>query len=337
VLILTALAWLSLEALGLINSLLNFYEKVLDVKEGLVISAAGFSPLTALVSKSEIERKISRISNIVIDYYIVAPVLVDGKILILKSTNSSTADCAFISEALAHALGVQVGGHVVVTSVFTGKVHRLEICGYTNANGNIIEASYGIVAKIRGTPPGYCSYAVVRGSSEALEEVARALGVKPSASKLASLAVAILQRVGDNRARAELYNTLMEAYAANFGLHRDFLLHFACAAIVASTLGSVMLGCSTAKSFEKVFRVLRIVGLSKRELLTLAMLAGLAVACTGNVSSLLIFAHVEVFTLDIFGFVLKPELPEKLAAVALAALGIFYTAGLVIGVRREVE
>lgn len=336
-LILAMLGWLSLEALGLVSSLLNFYERVLDIKDGLVVSAAGFSPLTALMSRSEIEKKIIRIANITIDYYLVTPVLVEDKILLLKSSNSSATNCIFISELLARNLGARVGDHVIVSSVFTGKIFCLKICGYTDVSGYVAEASYDLVAQIRGAPPGYYSYAVIRGIEKALEEAAQALGATLGSSKLVNLAVIVLQRVDDGKARAALYNTLAEAYMVNFGMHRDFLLHFACAAVASSTLGAIMLGYDAVKSARRAFKVLRILGLSKRGLLALAVLMGLATVCAGDLLSVLIFTHVEAFALDIVGFVLKPVLPKDLAAGVLATLAMLYAVGLIVGVRREIE
>jgi hypothetical protein len=116
--VLIAVCWLSLIALGLIDSILWLYEGVLGVSEGLVISARGFSPLTALLHRGEVEERISNISGITIEYYLATPVLYGDRVLVLRSTNSSTiiGDCVLVGWDLARELGIGAGEGILISS-----------------------------------------------------------------------------------------------------------------------------------------------------------------------------------------------------------------------------
>jgi uncharacterized membrane protein len=126
--VLVAVSWLSLTALGLIDSILWLYEGVLGVGEGLVISARGFSPLTTLIHRSEVEARISNISGITVEYYLATPVIYGGRVLVLRSTSSSTisGDCVLVGGDLARELGVRAGEGILVSSLFTSEVYYLE-------------------------------------------------------------------------------------------------------------------------------------------------------------------------------------------------------------------
>jgi len=338
VLVLAVLGWLSLVGLGLVNSLLWLYEGVLGVSEGLVITSRGFSPLTALVHYSEIESRLSNISDIVVEYYLVTPVLVNGELVILKSTNASvnlSSNCVLVGVELARELGVTSGDYMLVSSVFTGEVYCLEICGYTS--GYVLEAPYDLVARIRGVTPGYYSYVVVRGSSEALSRVIEALGGRPGEFRLAGLITVVLTRIGDNRTRALLYRALTEAYITNFGLQRDYVLYFAYTVIVAGVLGSLILGLDVTRRVRSVLGVFRLMGVSKRALTVVTTLLGLTVSSVAYSTSLLLYMHLEFFTLSVLGYTLKPILTLEVALLVFSALTLLHTLGLLLGVYREVE
>lgn len=337
ILVLSVLGLLSLAALGLVNSLLQLYDGVLGVKEGLVVSSQGFSPLTALISRSEIEQKISNISDITVDYYLVTPILVGGKVLVLRSTNAGTmgSDCVLIGDSLAYELGVHIGDHALASSVFTGEVYYLEICGYTS--GYVLEAPYDLVARVRGVAPGYYSYAVVRGSGKALEKVLEVLNIKPSEYRLTRLVVAILPRIGGNRTRSMVYHAITEAYIANFGLQRDYIEYFALAVATASTLGSVMLGLDSARRLKSVFRNFTLMGLSKRKLLLVAVALGVVTGLVGFLLSILLYNYVDVFTLRVLGFTIKPSTLRSQALAVFLVLLALYVSGLTIGAYHEVE
>jgi len=337
VLVLAVLGWLSLTALGLVDSLLQLYDGVLGVGEGLVVSSRGFSPLTVLVSRSEIEQRVSSISNVTVEYYLVVPVLVDGKVVILRSSSASaTGDgCVLVGEEIARELKVRAGGCVLASSVFTGEVYCLEVCGYTR--GHVVETPYDLAARVRGVPPGYYSYAVVQGSPEALKEVLEALGAEPGEQRLAGLVVAILPRIGEERARSEVYRALTEAYTAGLGLQRDYVVYYALAVAVTSTLGSVMLGLDNARRLGDVLRVLRLLGLSKSGLLLAAVVLALTTGVLGCFFSLVLYRCVDVFTLSVFGFRVKPGALGWQALAALLVLQALYALGLAAGARREVE
>jgi len=337
ILVLALLNWLSLVALGLINSLLWLYEGILGVSEGLLLSARGFSPLTALISKSEIEERISNISGIVVDYYLATPVLVNNRILVLRSTNSSSLsnDCLLISESLTRELGVHVGDKLLVSSIFTSEVYDLKICGYTSSY--VLEAPYDLVARIRGVTPGYYSYAVIRGPSDALSKVIESLGVKRGDFKLTGLLVAVLSRVSDNKTRVVLHRALTEAYIASFGLERDYVVYFACTVAVASLLGSPILGLDTVRRVKSIFKVFRLLGVSKRTLMVVVALLGVFVAFAAFLLAILLYNYVEVFTLSVLDYVLKPRVEWELALLVFSTLLVLYVLGLIIGVICEVE
>ncbi|MFZ8782556.1 MAG: hypothetical protein ACO2OR_01005 [Desulfurococcaceae archaeon] len=333
--VLTLLSWLSLVALGLVSSLLWLYEGVFGVGEGLVISSRGFSPLTALVYRSEIESRLANISGITVEYYLVAPVLLGDKVLVLRSTSSNlSGDCVLVGIDMARELGVTSGDYLLVSSLFTSEVYYLEVCGYTS--GYVVEGSYDLVARIRGVSHGYYSYAVVRGPPEALDKALRALGVEPGEYKLAGLLVAVLSRVG-NRTRAALYRALTEAYISGLGFQRDYILYFAYTVAVASVLGSLLLGLDVARRTSSVLGVFRLVGASRRHLTLVAVLLGLALSTIAFTASLLLYRHFEIFTLNIQGYVFKPAEPGVLALVVYSVLTLLYTLGLALGVHREVE
>jgi hypothetical protein len=333
---LTLVSWLSLIALGLVSSLLWLYEGVLGVEEGLIITSRGFSPLTALVFRSDIESRLSSISNITVEYYLVTPVLVNGEFFVLRSTSVNLTDsCVLIGADLARELGVVTGNHVVVSSVFTGEVYYLEVCGYTG--GYVLEASYDLVARIRGVTKGYYSYVVVKGNSEAQSRVLEALGVKPSEVKLAGLIVAVLSRISDNKTRVVLYRALTEAYITGFGLQRDYILYFAVTVAVASLIGLIILGLDAAKRTSSTLRVLRVIGVSKRRILLATLLVGFTVSTIAYVFSLALYTRVEVFTLSVLGYVFKTGRLNELFLLVYLGLLVLFNLGLALGVHCEVE
>jgi len=335
--VLVAVSWLSLTALGLIDSILWLYEGVLGVSEGLVISARGFSPLTTLVYKSEVEGRISNISGITVEYYLATPVLYGDRVLVLRSTNSSTisGDCVLVGWDLARELGVKAGEGILVSSFFTSEVYYLKVCGYTS--GYVLEAPYDLVARIRGVGRGYYSYAVVKGPSSALSRVMEALGVKPEEYKLTGLIVTVLSRISSNETRAVVYSAITEAYIANFGLQRDYILYFACGVAVASVVGSIVLGLDNARRFKNTLRVFRMLGASRRSITTSIILLGFTVAILACAISLVIYNYVRAFNLEIMGYVLEPRTHSVLVLLVFTALITLYTTGLTIGVRCEVE
>jgi len=337
VLVIAVLGWLSLSVLGLANSLLQLYDGILGVSEGLVVSSRGFSPLTVLVSRSEIERRIAGVGNITVEYHLVAPVLAGGRVIILRSSSAGAvaSGCVLIGEELARTLEIRAGGCILASSVFTGEVYCLRVCGYTR--GYAVEAPYDLVARVRGVAPGYYSYAVVRGPAEALEAVLEAVGAEPSERRLAGLAVALLPRVGEKKTRSEVYRALTEAYVAGLGLQRDYVVYFSLAVAVTGTLGSVMLGLDSAKKMGGVLRVLRLLGLSRRDLLLAAIALGLMAGVAGCLLSLALHRHAGIFTLSVLGFRVGSEAPGQLALATLSALLALYALGLAAGVRREVE
>lgn len=336
VLTLTLVSWLSLVALGLLSSLLWLYEGVLGVEEGLIITSKGFSPLTALVYRGDIESRLSSITDITVEYYLVTPVLVNGKFFVLRSTSVDlNSSCVLVGADIARQLGVTIGDHVVVSSVFTGGVYYLEVCGYTT--GYVFEASYDLVARIRGVTKGYYSYIVVKGSSEAQSRVLEALGVKPGEIRLAGLIVAVLSRIGDNKTRVVLYRALTEAYITGFGLQRDYILYFAVTVAVASLIGLVILGLDFARRTSSSLRVLRVIGVSKRHLLLAALLLGLTVSTIAYVFSLALYTRVEFFTLSVPGYVFKTGRHSELFLLVYLGLLVLFNLGLALGVHREVE
>jgi len=335
VLVLALIAWLSLVALGLVNSLLWLYEGVLGVSEGLVISARGFSPITALISRSEVEEKLLSIEGITVEYYLVTPILIKDKVLVLRGVNTSISeDCVLIGENVARELGVQVRDRITLSSIFTGEVYEVEVCEYTRSY--VLEASYSLVARIRGVGSGYYSYVVVKGSSEALSRVVEALGLEPGRQKLVGLAVAIFSRVG-NETRVTFHRALTEAYITNFGLHRDYILYFALAVSVVSVLGSFIIGLDTTRRFKNTLRVYRLLGVSKRSLVLVATLIGFITVLVASSLSLLLYSNIEVFTLRVLEYTVKPRIEPGLVIVVFSTLLVLYIAGLVSGVMREVE
>jgi hypothetical protein len=335
VLVLAVLGWLSLTALGLIGSLLQLYDGVLGTSEGLVVSSRGFSPLTALISRSEVERKISGVGNITAEYYLVAPALAGGRVVILRSSSAASGDCVLLGEELARVLGTRAGSCILASSVFTGEVYCLKVCGYTS--GYVVEAPYDLVARVRGVPPGYYSYAVIRGPPGALSRVLEALGAEPGELRQASLVVAILPRISEERARPEVYRALTEAYITGLGLQRDYVVNFSLAVAVTSVLGSVVLGLDSARRMREALRVLRLVGLSRRDVLLTVTALGLAAAVAGSLSALVLYRYAGIFSLSVLGFEIKPGAPGQLALVIFSALLVLYALGLAAGVRREVE
>lgn len=337
ILILALLSWLSLTALGLINSLLWLYEGFLGVNEGLVISARGFSPLTALISRSEIEQKISSISNITIEYYLVTPILINNRVFVLRSINSSnlSINCLLISENIARELGVRVGDRLLASSIFTSEIYELEVCGYTS--GYVFEAPYDLVLKIRGVSPGYYSYAIIRGPSEALSSVIKSLGVRPEESRLTGLIVAVFSRISSNETRVVFHRAITEAYITSFGLQRDYIVYFAYTIAVASILGSLIVGLDIVRRVKSVFKVFRLLGVSKRTIMIVVILLSVLTVFIAFILALLLYRYVEVFTLSVFNYTLKPRVEGELVLVVFSVLLILYILGLLIGVIREVE
>jgi hypothetical protein len=184
---------------------------------------------------------------------------------------------------------------------------------------------------------GYYSYAVVKGPSSALSRVMEALGVKPGEYKLTGLIVTVLSRISSNETRAVVYSAITEAYIANLGLQRDYILYFACGVAVASVVGSIVLGLDNARRFKNTLRVLRALGVSRRSVTGLSTLLGLTTATLACTLSLLVYNYVRVFNLNLLGYVLEPRTSGSLALLVFSTLITLYTASLAVGVRSEVE
>jgi len=335
VVVLALLAWLSLAALGLAYSLLWLYEGVLGVGEGLVVSARGFSPMTALISRSEVESRLAGIEGLSVEYYLIAPVLHGDKLLFLRNTEEDlSGECILVGVDLARDLRIEPGTSMLFSSFFTGEVYELRVCGYTS--GYLLVARYETVARIRGVTPGTYSYIVVKGSEESLEKALRALGAEPGRQRLAGFLVAMLNRVG-NETRARVYRALTEAYIGGLGLQRDYIVYFAVGVALASVLGSVMIGLDTARRLSETLRVYRLLGASRRSLLAASAFFGLAMASTGFSLSLLLIGHFDLFRFRLLDYVLEPRLEAGPTVVVFAGLASLYTAGLEVGVRGEVD
>jgi hypothetical protein len=332
---LAILAWLALVALGLVSSMLRLYEGVLGVGDGLVIASKGFSPLTSLVYRGDVEQKLSGISGLTVEYHLVSPVLVEGRLLVVRGVEDLEGeDCVLIPREVMRELNISVGDRLLVSSVFTKSVYELRVCGY--ANSRALEASIELVSEIRGVAPGYYSFIVVKGSPEAMREAVKALGVEPSRQRLLGLVVALISRVG-NETKISLHEALTEAYISDLGLQRDHVLYFAMAVSLASIAGSVMIGLDTSRRLRDVLRVYRLLGVSKRSLVLSSALVGLLTLIWASVVSIALYNYVDLFSLNLLGYTLRPSFELDHALTVYVALLVMYSAGLISGVGSEVE
>lgn len=334
-LVLILLAWLSLVASSLVESILWFYEGVLGVEKGVVVTGRGLSPITALIDRVEVEEKLSSVGNVTLEYYITTPVIVDRKVVLLHSSSllNHSGSCVWIGDGLGGLK--KTSGFIVASSIFTGEVYYLEVCGYTS--GYVLEAPYDLVARIRGVSPRYASYIVIRGDEESLKRAVEALTGRPVDTGLISLALVVLTRISSNETRGVLYRALTETYISSLGLQRDYILYFAYTIGVASILGSLILGLDVARRSRGILVVFRFMGVSKRRLIGVAILLGLATTILVYPLSLLLYNTLDLFRLEVLGYTVKPRGSLEVKLVVFTVLTLLYTTGLALGVKREVE
>lgn len=332
-LILTMLSWLSLVAIGLAHSFLNFYDEIINVGNGVVITSQGFSPLTVLISKNDVEKRLSDISNISIEYHLITPVIVNNKIFLIRDANISD-ECVLIGDDVAREIGLDRDkGFIVLSSVFRDEIFYMKICGFIK--GFWLEASHRNVAKIRGVSEDYYSLAIIRGSDDVLKKVVERLGVEKS-YELPNIVIAVLPRIG-NISRVITYKSLSEAYTINLGLYRDYLLYFIYAVSISTLAGASILGLYISRSLNDVLKIFRYIGVSKREITLLLILIGFIIVFSAVYVGMLISSYTNIFTINIFGLVLTPKNETHDLFIMTMILSIFYLGGVVTSVLREIE
>ena len=332
ILALALLTWLSLASLALAHTLLNIYDSFFNVDRGVVVSSQGFSPLTALISRAEVEKRLAGIKNITVEFYLVTPVVINNRVFLMRSSNVPEG-CVFIGDSVARELRVGSSDHIFLSSVFKVEVLYAKVCGFVK--GSWIEAPYSLVARIRGVSEGYYSLAVVKGSEEALKEVYRAFNVEEKV-RLFNIVVSVLPRLA-NESRAKLYNSLTEAYAVNLGLYRDYALYLAYAIALSALLGTPLLGLHTSKSLADVVQVYRFVGVSRRLVVAVSMLIGLIIVGFSTILALILMHFANIFTISVLGFTLTPKPQVMHLAIVTPTLLLLYTGGVARGVLSEAE
>lgn len=78
-------------------------------------------------------------------------------------------------------------------------------------------------------------------------------------------------------------------------------------------------------------------GVSKRRLIGVAILLGLATTILVYPLSLLLYNTLDLFRLEVLGYTVKPRGSLEVKLVVFTVLTLLYTTGLALGVKREVE
>lgn len=329
IILLTALGYLALSAIGYIRALYYVNSVFTGIKEGIVISSYAISPFTSVIDSREINQLTKDIEDIDIEYYLVTIAYIYERPVIVRSTEESLdKNCVYLGKDIALETNINKGIIAPVYSPFTKKTLFFEVCGLINEP--ILIVPYERAVEIRGINPGYYSFAVVKTTNEtALKELYRSMGLEPSEYKLLTRALLILTRRG-----AELSINIFEDYAEGYmyrlGIYRDLVFYFAYAVSVISLLSIPIIGMGLVFLFHREIYVLLLAGLPRGKILQL-LLTPLITSIILSCLFMFLISILELYpSINILAYSIKPvvELRDFIyvysAQLGLSFTGLFY-------------
>jgi len=310
---------------SVLNALYRLYDEIAFPRsgEGLnVIVVAGYSiaPFTSIIDARTVEKRLSCVEGVErVIYEVLSMVNVNGLSMVVRGlskedlkllTNYSVVKgedlsddcmyCVWIGAELADRLGLDVGGYIVVYSLFTSSPYVLQVRGMLD-----IDAPYAyelivpidLARAIRGIGNSYASIAVVFLSlGTDRSTVLRCFNISGEEIGLFERALIALKYIGGED-RPSVYRSAAELYMARLGLHRDVFLAVTISIVVLTTVGCYIVGNMAVVINRNNLYILHMVGLPRHRIRMVLALLILIIA----VFLLPIVVYVSEYLLHIVG------------------------------------
>lgn len=347
--------------LGVLNSVLSLYDKMVYAGEEDSITVGGYSvaPFTSLVRVRDVEELVEGLEGVRSASYEVLTVgLINGNPLVIRGVNFSAVrelvgykvvegskpsencySCLWLGIEAYKKLGVSVGRVVAVKPVFSRETVFLKVAGVLDVRAPYrYEAlvAYELGQALRGVSGDVASLVRITYNSSEIEasEIYEKLGVKVPQSLVVHLlerAFLALKYLPEGRVQLLAYEAPTGLYTARLGLNKNVLFLANLALGVVISYGFYVVGASTVSLNRDRVVVLYEQGLSMKKIkLSIALLLVLSVTISYAVLSSIIPALWTLSsTLDLLGYRVElyvdplSEAVVVLAASTLTSVGVY--------------
>ncbi|MEZ0290075.1 MAG: hypothetical protein ABWJ42_03165 [Sulfolobales archaeon] len=345
ILLVTLLSLLSLSIVGYIDSLYNLYQEIVSVDDNsILISSYAISPFTSIISKKQILDKISDLRDVSVEFILLTPAYVFGRIVILRSLsdNSTTTNtsCVYPGAGVARELNLREGDVIPVYSIFTRKSILVSVCGlYNHSDYHSYEilASEDLVRIVRGVNKDQYSIAIIRVSDPSEKHlILSRLGVDIEKISLLKRVIIMISYTGSNYTSL-VSNALSEVYLGRLGFHKDHMLLLAYSIVSLTLLSTPLIGSHITRVSREFIEILRSQGVSRENIvISYLTLALLYISISILLSNLIL--QTLLIRLDIvrfLGYVIVPktDLVETLIILLIESILILF--GVFLSVKEE--
>ncbi len=321
----------------------------------VVITAYSVTPFTSVIRESLVESRISRVNGVTaVVYELLAPVVVDGRPLILRGVNGrdlrvvagdyrvagygfsdECIGCVWAGSQAAEELGLSPGDTIIAHSPLGSGDFVLTVEGILHTDSVLkheLVTNIPTAEAVRGSGPGSVSLAIVfTDSREGVREVAQAFNITPAVAGVLERAFLALRVVGP-RVTPYIIESLPGMYLSRFGLSREAVAAAAVATAVATALGLFMLGNSIIAHDRVYLRIIWWLGIPWRKIRLLTAAITCSSMAIGALAGLAISASLaSALGLSSFGYVIRPYPDIATYAVSVMAGEALLAAGVLTG------